>query len=124
MALKLISVVNSNTPEKEYVRIQATADTNIQGYAVVDRTFDEDGILSNEFRHIYVFHKLDIKKGDWIRLFSCAGKYNSNVNTGKTHTHNIYWGSKTCIWNDNGLDTASLVKVQLVNSVSVPKPKS
>jgi len=122
MALKLISVVNGNTPEEEYVRIQASADVNIQGYAVVDRTFDENEILSNEFRHIYVFHKLAVKKGDWIRVYSCPGKYKSSINTGKTKTHYLYWGSKTCIWNNNGLDIASLVKIELCNSVQVPKP--
>ncbi|TCD08602.1 hypothetical protein EZ449_12240 [Pedobacter frigidisoli] len=63
MALKLISVVNGNTPEEEYVRIQVSADINIQGYALVDRSFDENGILSNDSGTSMSFTSSQLRRG-------------------------------------------------------------
>jgi len=121
MSLKIIAVVNGKTPDQEYVRIKAEEDVNAKGYAVVDRTFNTDGSLSNEFRHIYVFHKFSVKKGDWIRLHTGKGNYNTSTNDDKTViTHHVYWGSSECAWNNNGEDTASLIKYALINSVKVP----
>jgi len=124
MSLKIIAVVNGKTASEEYVRIQAQADTNAQGYAVVDRTFDQDGTLSNEFRHIYVFHKFDVKKFDWVRLHTGPGTYSTAQNKEKTvTTHHVYWGAKECVWNNNGGDKASLIRYTIVNIVDVPAVK-
>lgn len=39
MSLTLHSVVNGRTPETELAWIRVDADTNLLGYALVDRTF-------------------------------------------------------------------------------------
>lgn len=125
MSLKINSVINASTPNGEIVWLQASEKVNLKGYAVVDRTFDTDGSISNEFRHIFVFPKLDLKKDDWIRLSTGNGKYYTYQNPGnETETvHCFYWQSDKCVWNNNGGDTASLIKFNLVNSVTVPAVK-
>ncbi|MDR6941343.1 hypothetical protein [Mucilaginibacter pocheonensis] len=120
MSLKIINVVNANKPEGEYVVLKTEEDLNTAGYAVVDRTFDMNGKVSNEFRHIFVFPNLKIKNGDYIFLHTAKGTYSSNSNRAGTTTHHLYWGSGDCVWNDNGGDVASLISYKLVNSVKVP----
>ena len=124
MSLKLHSVVNGKTPNAEYVWAQAAGATNIGGYAVIDRTFEHNSQLSNEFRHIFIFPKLLIADGDWVRLYTGKGVYSKQkIDNKENHIHNFYWGAGTCVWNDNGGDIATLIEIKLVNSVTVPAVK-
>ncbi|MBB2143974.1 hypothetical protein GM921_00625 [Pedobacter sp. LMG 31464] len=124
MALKITNVENGNTPKTEKVRITATKDVNTKGYALVDKTFDQNGKLSNEFRHIYIFPALDIKKGEEIILCTAEGtdekrKYGNSDSLYQA----LYWGSDHCIWNADG-DQATLIEYAVVNSFKViPKKK-
>lgn len=122
MSLKIHSVENANDPSKEFVRLLATEKVNLKGYAIVDRTFEQDGSLSNEFRHIYVFPKLELKKDDWVRLYTGIGKYHTHKNSKNENetVHNLYWQSEKCVWNNNGGDTATLIKYTVEGSKVVP----
>jgi hypothetical protein len=121
MSLKLHSVVNGSTPNAEHVWALATGSTNLSGYAIIDRTFDNSTELSNEFRHIFIFPKLQIADGDWVRLYTGKGTYGKQKANGSTaYVHNFYWGSGTCVWNNTGGDIATLLEIKLVNSVIVP----
>ncbi|WP_284653536.1 hypothetical protein [Flavobacterium terrisoli] len=120
MSLKIISVVNASKPEGEFVRLYASAKMNAKGYALVDRTFDSDGTISNEFRHIYVFPNIELKAKDWIRLYTGNGKYKTVENTDGSNIHLLYWNSNECVWNDKGGDTATLIKYTVENKVIVP----
>lgn len=122
MSLTLHSVVNGPTPNEEWAWLLATAETTLKGYALVDRTFDTAGVVTNEFRHIFIFPDLKVKKDDWVRLYTGPGKYSKDPIKDKPniHIHNLYWGSDICVYNDKGGDTASLIKYSLVKSVAVP----
>ena len=120
MGLKIITVNNSNKADSEYVSLRTDEDINTVGYALVDRTFDANGKITNEFRHIFVFPNLKIEEGDFVRVHTGKGTYKSNSNKGKTTTHHLYWGSDDCVWNDKGGDIASLITYKLINSVIVP----
>jgi len=120
MSLTLHSVVNAKTPAGEKVWLLATEDVNLSGYAVVDRTFDPKGTVSNEFRHIFVFPGKAIKKNQFVCLHTGNGTYNVTEVSGQTH-HHFYWQSGSCVWNDKGGDTATLIKFTTVNSKIVPK---
>lgn len=124
MSLKIVRVVNESDPEVEYVVLTTSTDINIKGYALMDSTFNNKGKLSNEYRHIYEFPDLDIKKGDFIRVYSGTDKpYKANDNKADTKTHYLYWGSKGFIWNDNGRDMVRLIKIEPIDSKKVEKPK-
>jgi hypothetical protein len=120
MGLKIHSVVNGKKPQDEYTWLHTDVAVNTKGYAVVDRTFDSTGKVSNEFRHIFVFPDLEIGKDDWIRLYTGTGKYSKvKADTGG-YIHNLYWEADSCVWNNNGGDRASLIKYSPINAVTVP----
>jgi hypothetical protein len=93
---------------------------SLDGHAVVDRTFDSSGNVSNEFPHIFVFPKLIVKKGEYIKLFSGEGKYSNYQAVGKITVHCLYWHADSCVWNDNGGDAATFIKYSVINSAEVP----
>lgn len=124
MSLKIHSVVNSNLASGEHVWLKPSTAVNLTGYAVVDRTFDVNGKVSNEFRHIFIFPNLAIAKEDWVRLYTGNGSYSkTKIIDGEGYIHNFYWGSGECVWNNNGADVASLIKYSVINQVIVPSPK-
>jgi hypothetical protein len=124
MDLEVLSVVNSNKSESEYVRLRASADLNLRNYAVIDRTFGPSETVTNEFRHIFPFPSREIKAGEYVRLHTGfgrdGGKYEREVLTNKAVIHHFYWKSKTCIWNNSGDDVATLFYYKVANSVDVP----
>jgi len=124
MTFEITHVENGATPNEEIVWLKATAPINTKGYAVVDRTFDESGELSNEFRHIYFFPEIILETDQKILLYSGTGKNGiaKFTNTHKEH-YRLFWGSETCVWNDNGGDTATLINFIKVNSKTVPAVK-
>lgn len=127
MSLTIHSVVNGKTPLEEYVWLLAGEAETLKSYAVVDRTFDDKGKVSNEFRHIFILPNLKIEKGDWIQLYTGKGIYVKSETVHqekKCFIHKLYWESDMCIWNNNGSDTASLIKYSLVNSVTIPAVKT
>ena len=124
MDLKIHSIVNAKTPSEEIVWLVASSDVNLKGYALVDRTFDKDGDVSNEFRHIFIFPDLKISKGDFVKLCTGEGKYSKSVTTGGIPIHKLYWQASSCVWNDKGGDTASLIKYEPIHSKIVPAVKT
>lgn len=120
MSLKIHSVENSSKPIDEIVWIDVLADTSLNGYALIDRTFGSTGKISNEFRHIFVFPALSVKKYDYIRLSSGNGTYSTSSNNRGGTTYFLYWESDKCVWNNNGGDYATLINFKTVDSRIVP----
>ena len=117
------SVINGSKPVEELVILAATGDINTKGFALVDRTFDENGNISNEFRHIFVFPSLDVKAGERVVVCTAKGKNGPQTLDGGEKIHALYWGSDECVWNDNGGESASLINFVPVNTVVVPPVK-
>lgn len=118
---KANQVDNSKIPQKERVVLRAAQEVDLKGYAVVDRTFDPKGKVSNEFRHIFVFPSLTVLKGEWVLLYSGKGKYSKvKLASIKDPIHRLFWGSDHCVWNDAGGDTATLIRYAVLKSVPVP----
>ena len=118
MGLKIHSVNNSKSVQGEFIWIKVTENVNIEGYAIVDRAFNGEENLSNQFRHIYVFPSLDVDKDDWVRLWTGKGNYRKmKVPDDEGFMHDLYWGSEHCVWNDSGEDIATLIKYSVVNSI-------
>lgn len=119
--LKITSVVNSNKVEGEFVRLRASVAMNTANYALVDRTFDTDGNVSNEFRHIYVFPPIDLSAGEEVIVHSGKGKDGKiKYSDSEGKYHRLFWGANDCVWNDEGGDKATLIKFEVINTVTVP----
>lgn len=93
--------------EDERVVLKALADCNLGEYILTDSTFGADGGSSNLFRHVFEFPTYDVKKDEWVVLYTKKGTQHKSAN-GKTHF--FYWNSKHNVWNDDQ-DTVTLIKV-------------
>lgn len=109
MSLKIITTSNWKTSKEEIVLLEAIENTNLDGFAIVDHTFNDEG-ESNVFRHIFMFPDYNVFEGEHIVLLSCKGSVDSKFDKNGRKIHYFYWGSDTCIWNDNGGDEAILIK--------------
>jgi hypothetical protein len=123
MAFEISRVENGDTPNTEKVRLKATTALNTKGFALVDKTFDAAGNLSNEFRHIYIFPDLQLEKNEVVILYTGTGtngkKKYGNVDE---YYQALYWGSDHCVWN-NGGDTATLINYIVADTKPVPALK-
>lgn len=120
MSISLHSVINSDKPEKEFVWLIVKEKTKLGGYAIVDRTFDENEKVSNEFRHIFIFPNIEVEKGDLVRLWTGEGTYKKNRREKEPgNIHELYWQSGKCVWNDKSRDTATLIKFSVEGKVKV-----
>lgn len=107
-------------PEEEYVQIVVLEGTLLSGYALVDRTFDEEDALSNEFRHIFIFPKINVDAGDSIYLYTGKGRNKSFTNANSPTTHILYWDAGHCVWNNLGGDRATIIRYRVQASEEVP----
>lgn len=113
MPFKIVKIENDSNPGNEYVLLEATGDTNnLDGYAIVDKTFTSPGKESNKFRHIFRFPPKAIAKGELISLRTGKGQPQVVKNDKGTTIHRYYWNSDECVWNDSG-DEAILIKYDI-----------
>lgn len=96
-----IKIKDAQTDDERVV-IKALSKCNINSYILFDTTYDEKGIVSNKFRHIFIFPDLVVEKGDFIWLYTKPGVYGTHTNTSGTTTHKLYWGVLSHIWNNDG----------------------
>ena len=119
MSLKICNLKKDGDSSKEYILFEATEEVNLSNYAVVDRTFDKDGQVSNIHKHFYRFPSLVIKKGEYVSLRTNKG-VNTKVNTKELGVvHRFYWGSDAPFWNDNEIEKVELLRVKIVETFEV-----
>lgn len=109
MDLQIIKVADTGDLEKERVIIKVLRDCLISCYLIFDNTYNEDGTLSNLWRHLYIFPKKMVKAGDFIWVYTKEGVDTQRGNDSNTTTHVLYWGFAETIWNHDE-DKAYLVK--------------
>jgi len=120
-AFEIIYLINGSTPNEERVWLKAKEAINTKGFALIDRTFDENNNLSNEFRHIYVFPEFELAKDQMavVRTGKGTNEFRKFTDVDEKYLA-LYWGADECVWNDKGGDTATLINFVIVNSVKVP----
>lgn len=111
MKLHIIKVADVGDIENERVIIKAQEDCQISWYLIFDNTYNQDGTLSNLWRHLYIFPRIDVKAGDFIWLYTKKGANSQRGNDSNTTTHLLHWGLEETIWNHDG-DRAYLVKYE------------
>jgi len=73
MNLEIIGVADNATDEERVV-LYALADCNLNDYLLFDSTYDKEGNISNEYRHMFVFPAQQVKKGDFIWIYTKEGE--------------------------------------------------
>ena len=119
MDLKLIKIKDIKTSE-ERVILKALAKCNLNDYILFDTTYEENGITSNKFRHLFIFPNLVVNAGDFVWLYTKKGTYGTHSNVSNTITHKLYWGVQSYIWNNEG-DKAYLLRYSDWNSLECKK---
>lgn len=114
VSLEIIDIHNNGDAAEEYILLRAIASVNLNDYAVIDRTFDEDGSVSNIHRHFYRFPVQEVKEGEYVSLRTGKGTYKYDKLKNGKPVHRFYWGSETPIWNDGNIESAEVLKVATV----------
>lgn len=109
MHLQVLKVRDAGDLDNERIILKAIKACEISWYILFDNTYDEEGNLSNLWRHMYIFPKKQLKAGDFIWLYTKAGKDSSRGNNSNTTTYLLFWGLDETIWN-KGNDKAYLIK--------------
>lgn len=114
MQVRIKSINNQGGYEDEYATLEVLEDCDIGGYLLSDSTYTDDGKVSSKLRHVYWFPDKQVKKGDFVRLYTRpfkAGENRSWSNTAGSTTHSFFWGLRTAVWNDAG-DCAVLFDIR------------
>lgn len=126
MSLRITNWTNSATSENEWITMRATSDVQLESYAIVDRTFDEDGNPSNKFRHIFAFPKQLVKKDEAVRLYSKEGTYvyePIKIEGVDVNCHKFFWNSEGRVWNNNDIDKAYLITYEVIQTKTITTTK-
>ena len=115
MSLKIYNLKKDGDASKEYILLEATEDVDIGNYAIVDRTFSQEGNVSNVHKHFFRFPSKSVKKGEYVALKTGKGTSNKGTLNG-TVVHIFYWGSNVAFWNDKETERAELLKVSTVST--------
>lgn len=118
MDLKVIKVSEQGDEKKEYVTLQANEDCNLEGHIIFDETFNNNGSPSNKHRHVFIFPRWEVKKNDYIFLFTKSGENIRGVTTSKKPASFFYWGLKSPVWNEEG-DKVHLIQVKTASNFKV-----
>ena len=112
MNLKVINIRNAGE-ENERILIRVLRDCNLKGYMVFDNSYDENGVISNVHRHVYVFPNCYVTAGNIVRVYTKRGTnsvYEGNYGRDIVTYYNFFWGfdNGVTVWNQDG-DTAYLL---------------
>jgi len=103
MSLEIVNIQKHGTASEEYILLKATKTINVNNYAIVDRTFNEDGSVSNIFKHFFRFPSQQVKEGEYVSLRTSKGTYKYDKLSDGSPVHRFYWGSDAPIWNDGNV---------------------
>lgn len=105
--LKIWGVANTDNMTTQSLIISVLEDGNLSGYVVADNTLFT-APHQREPRFIFAFPDHEVKKGDFVILYTCVGNDYSGEREG-IWDHFFYWGINQSVWHKK--ETAHLLKV-------------
>lgn len=73
MKLSIVGIKDNGT-EDERVLIKVEEDCNLNKYILFAETFDENGNPSNKVPHMCRFDSIEVKKGEYVSLYTKGRK--------------------------------------------------
>lgn len=122
MDLEVVQISDQGEYDKEYVVLKANEDCNLGDYILADSTYSAAGQPSNKARHVFFFPLMDVKKGEYISVWTKPGKNVKAETAQGDPIHRFFWGLKESIWNDTG-DCAYLMKAPRSERKAYQVPK-
>lgn len=113
MELEILKVVREDT---ERIVIRVLEDCNLWPYILM---VSLDSNYPNASRRAYIFENYNVRKGDYIVIYTGVGETRHFNNRISTTTHEYFWGNNDSIrlWRRDA--TALLVKVDDFKKVQV-----
>lgn len=122
MDVRIVKISDQGAYDKEYVWLKADQDCDLGDYILADSTYSAAGQPSNKARHVFFFPTREVKKGEFISLWTKPGKNVMGKSTEGDTVHRFFWGLKESIWNDTG-DCAYLMKAPRSERKAYQVPK-
>ena len=85
---------------KELVLLRVEEDTNLWPFIIFDATYDEKGISSNLLRHSFFFPSQNVKRYDYVIVYTGKGETHHFKNRSGSTTWVYYWGLDINVWNN------------------------
>ena len=102
MKLSLIRIIDRGVPLKERLHLKALNDANLTYFVVLSTAYTSPTALSSGGKAAYWFPPKNVKAGDAIVLYTCAGTPSESKNADGTTSYFLYWGWKEPLWNAAG----------------------
>ena len=102
MSLEITSVFDEGDPEMEHVLLRASAACVIGHYLLANGGASEDPGGPNRIRQCYWFPSIEIESGDFVSLWTKAGKDTVGEMNDGTPIYRFYWSLTKPVWGDTG----------------------
>ena len=109
MKLKVDGIYHRGKLSEEHVSLLVVQNCNLCNYMIMDTTFAEGGLISNEHRHVKWLPEIEVTAGMMVALWTGTGANRIEVHGGITWQY-VFWNSGTHIWNNDG-DAAVLLEL-------------
>lgn len=108
------------TKGEERIIFKVLEDCNLSYYLLLDNSYDKEGRVSNTHRHCYAFPNVNVKRGDYVVLYTRRGYKTSFNNRAQTTTYVFYWGfdENASVWN-SAVDKVFLIKIGGIQTYAV-----
>jgi hypothetical protein len=102
MNIKVVRIVDRGVPNKERLHLSVRAATNLNFYAVFHTDYIDSSTIESTPKHAYWFGDHHVKVGDYVILYTNAGKDVVQVRKDGGTNHFFHWGLEQVIFADNG----------------------
>jgi hypothetical protein len=99
MKIQIHSIIDQGKEGGERIAFRAIEDCNLKFYSTYITLQYSSGDFYNQPKHTFWFPPRDIKAGDWIVIYTCAGNMSSKVNEDGSNSYFYYWGIPKPVFN-------------------------
>ena len=99
MKIDINSYIDKGIIKSERIALRATEDCNLKFYCIHITYELNSGEFFNQPYKTYWFPPQEIKAGDWIVIYTCAGNFSTKKNEDGSTSYFYYWGLTNAIFN-------------------------
>ena len=101
MKLKISEIENKGVAENERIILKVLESDNVGQYVIFKTKKLADDRVSSRPSDVFWFQNKEVKKGDWVVIYTKSGTYKSIINEKGNTSHFFYWDKKEPLWKDS-----------------------
>jgi hypothetical protein len=113
--LEIIKIADAGDLQNERVILRMAESISLINFVLINaRATDDSGDVFDRNEHVFWFPDTIANQGDYIRLYSRAGKTGTQEGTSEARPatfHNFFWAKKHTVW-DRESNTVIVFRVQ------------